>query len=69
MNRPRAPWSSKRTRPWTFANSVSSLPSPTLSPGLEPAAALADENRPAGHDVAVMALDAEPLRVAVAAVA
>ena len=37
--------------------------------GLEPAAALADQNRSAGHQVAVVALDAQPLRVAVAAVA
>ena len=40
-----------------------------VEPGLEPAAALPDENRSAGHDVAVVALDAEALRVAVAAVA
>ena len=40
-----------------------------VEPGLEPAAALAHEDRAAGHDVAVVALDAEPLRVAVAPVA
>src|SRR5262249_27823131 len=33
MTRPRAPWSSKRTRPLTFAKIVSSLPRPALSPG------------------------------------
>src|SRR5688572_4783567 len=36
--------------------------------GLVLASALADENRAPGHEVAVEALDAEPLRVAVAAV-
>src|SRR5688572_3972038 len=36
--------------------------------GLVLASALADENRAAGHEVAVEPLDAEPLRVAVAAV-
>ena len=37
--------------------------------GPEPPAALADENRAAGHEVAVESLDAEPLRIAVAPVA
>ena len=36
--------------------------------GIESAAALAHQDRPAGHDVAVEALDAEALRIAVAAV-
>ena len=34
----------------------------------EPPAALTHENRSAGHDIAVVALDAESLRVAVTAV-
>jgi len=33
ITRPRAPWFSKRTRPPTLANRVSSLPRPTLWPG------------------------------------
>src|SRR3954467_364346 len=37
--------------------------------GLKTAAALADDDRAAGDDVAVVRLDAEPLRVGVAAVA
>ena len=37
--------------------------------GLESTAALTDENRSACHDVAVVTLDAEPLRVAVSPVA
>jgi hypothetical protein len=39
-----------------------------VQPGSEPATALADENRAAGDDVAVVPLDAEPLRIAVASV-
>ena len=39
-----------------------------VQPGLEAAAALADEDRPTGHDVAVVALDPEPLRVGIAPV-
>src|SRR4030095_5421304 len=35
----------------------------------EPAAALANEDRPARHQIAVMALHAKPLRIAVASVA
>jgi hypothetical protein len=35
---------------------------------MESPAALPDKNRAAGDDIAVMALDAEPLRIAVAAV-
>ena len=31
--RPKRPLSAKRTTPATFANSVSSLPRPTLAPG------------------------------------
>ena len=69
MTRPRAPWSSNRTRPATFAKIVSSLPSPALMPGLEAAAALPDDDRAAGDDVAVVRFHAEPLRVRVAAVA
>ena len=42
---------------------------PDVQPGREAPAALPYENRSAGHDVAVMTLDAEPLRIAVAAVA
>ena len=34
----------------------------------EPATALADENRATGYEVAVVTLDAQPLRIAVAAV-
>src|SRR2546426_1970576 len=40
-----------------------------IQPGAEAAAALAHDNRAAGHDVAVVGLDAEPLRVRVAPVA
>src|SRR5690606_7763079 len=36
---------------------------------LELATALTDENRPTGHDVAIVPLDAQPLRVRVAPVA
>ena len=36
--------------------------------GLETTSALADENRTAGHEIAVVALDAKPLRITVAAV-
>jgi hypothetical protein len=35
---------------------------------MEPAPALPDDDRPAGDDVAVVRLDAEPLRVRIAAV-
>ena len=69
MTRPRAPWSSNRTRPATFAKIVSSLPSPAFSPGRNRRPALADDDRPAGDEVAVVRFHAEPLRVAVAAVA
>ena len=69
MMRPCAPWSSNRTRPSTFANSVSSLPRPTFRPGRNAPPALPDEDRAAGDDVAVEPLHAQPLRVAVAAVA
>ena len=69
MTRPRAPWSSNLTRPAIFAKIVSSLPSPALQAGAEPPAALPDDDRAAGDDVAVVRLDAEPLRVGVAAVA
>src|SRR6266545_4343746 len=40
------------------------LAAPDVEPRAETAAALADENRSAAHDVAVVALDAEALRVA-----
>ena len=69
MTRPRAPWSSNRTRPAIFAKIVSSLPSPAFRPGAEPPAALADDDRAAGDEVAVVRLHAQPLRVGVAAVA
>src|SRR5437763_15879900 len=42
---------------------------PDVQPRQEPPSALAHEDGPAGHDVAVVALNAEPLRVAVTAVA
>src|SRR6185436_14691914 len=45
------------------------LPDPRVQPWAEPTPALADDDRAAGHDVAVVRLDAEPLRVRVAAVA
>src|ERR1700732_504382 len=35
MNLPLRPRSRKTTIPWTFANSVSSLPRPTFAPGLK----------------------------------
>src|SRR5690349_12529537 len=44
------------------------LPEADVQTGLEAAATLADEDRSAGHDVAVEPLDAEALRVAVAPV-
>jgi hypothetical protein len=68
MTRPLAPWSENLTVPSTFANSVSSLPRPYVEARAEAATALAHENRSAGDDVAVEPLDAEALRVAVAAV-
>src|SRR5439155_24963602 len=40
-----------------------------VEPGTEPAPALADDDRAAGDEVAVVRLHAEPLRVGVAAVA
>ena len=42
---------------------------PDVQPRQEPPSALAHEDGPAGHDVAVVAFNAEPLRVAVTAVA
>lgn len=45
------------------------LPEPDVQARTEPASALADKDRSARDDVAVEALDAEPLRIAVAAVA
>ena len=42
---------------------------PGVEAGTEPAAALADDDRAAGDDVAVVRLDAEALRIRVAAVA
>ena len=42
---------------------------PDVQSGREPSSALPHQNRSAGHDVAVVTLDAQPLRVAVAAVA
>jgi hypothetical protein len=44
------------------------LAEPDVQTRVEPASLLTDENRSAGDDVAVVALDAEALRVAVAAV-
>ena len=40
-----------------------------IEPGLEAASTLAHQDRPAGDDVAVVALDAETLRIAVSPVA
>src|SRR5262245_23706229 len=45
------------------------FPDPRVEAGTEPAPALADDDRAAGDDVAVVRLGANPLRVAVAAVA
>jgi len=45
------------------------LAAPGVDPGLEAAAPLPDDDRAAGHDVAVVRFHAEPLRVRVAAVA
>src|SRR5262245_33206583 len=45
------------------------LADPGVQPGTEPAPPLADDDRAAGHEVAVVRLDAEPLRIRVAAVA
>ena len=69
MTRPRWPWSSNFTRPATFAKIVSSLPMPGVQARAEAASALADDDRAAGDDVAVVRFHAEPLRVGVAAVA
>ena len=69
MIRPRAPWFSNRTRPAILAKIVSSLPRPAFSPGAEPPSALADDDRAAGDEVAVVRLHAEALRIGVAAVA
>src|SRR6188474_680800 len=45
------------------------LAAPDVEAGIEASAALADEDRSAGHDVAVEPLDAEALRIAVTPVA
>src|SRR6188508_521623 len=45
------------------------LAAPDVEAGIEAAAALADEDGAAGHDVAVEPLDAEALRIAVTPVA
>ena len=57
------------TRPVTFANSVWSRPMPTLSPGMHLGAALAHDDAAGGHELAAVALDAEALRLGIAAVA
>src|SRR4030095_16965424 len=44
------------------------LAEPDVQAGAEPPTALSDEDRSARHEVAVVALDSEPLSVAVAAV-
>ena len=69
MTLPCAPWSSNCTRPSIFAKIVSSLPMPRVQARAEPASALAHDDGAAADDVAVVRLDAEPLRVRVAAVA
>jgi hypothetical protein len=45
------------------------LAQPDVEPGLEPASLLPYENRAARHEVAVVTLDAETLRIAVSTVA
>ena len=69
MTRPRAPWSANFTRAVDLGEQRVVLAEPDVEAGTEPAAALAHEDRSAGHDVAVEPLDAEALRVAVAPVA
>ena len=68
MTRPRAPWSSNLTRAVDLGEERVVLAEPDVQARTEPAPALTHEDRSAGHDVAVEALDAEPLRVAVAPV-
>ena len=69
MTRPRAPWSSNFTAPADLGKQRVVLAEADVQARAEAAAALAHEDRPAGHDVAVEPLDAEPLRIAVAPVA
>jgi hypothetical protein len=69
IRRPCWPWSSNRTLPSTFANSVWFFAKPDVESRLETATLLAHQDRPARDEVAVVPLHAEPLRVAVAAVA
>ena len=69
MTRPRAPWSSNRTRPAIFAKIVSSLPRPAFRPGRKRRPRWRTMIVPPRDEVAVVRLDAQPLRVGVAAVA
>ncbi len=69
MTRPRAPWSSNLTRPATFAKIVSSLPTAGVEARAEAATALSHDDRAAGHQIAVVSLDTEPLGIRIAAVA
>ena len=64
MTRPRAPWSSNFTRAGDLREDRVVLAEADVQAGLEPAAALAHDDRAAGDDVAVVRFDAEPLRVA-----
>mgnify|MGYP003693838575 CR=1 FL=1 len=63
------PWSRTWTLPSTSANSVWSLPIPTLTPGWNLCAALADDDAAGVDELAAVRLDAEALRFRVAAVA
>ncbi len=69
MTRPLAPWSSNFTRPCGLREDRVVLAESGVQSGLEAAAALADDDRAAGDDVAVVRFHAQPLRVRVAAVA
>ena len=67
-NLPIRPRSLNSTTPVTLANSVSSLPQPTLLPGLSLGAALAHDDAAAGNQLSAEHLHAEPLRVGIAPV-
>ncbi len=67
-NLPMRPRSRNSTMPVILANSVSSLPQPDVLAGLDRGAALPNDDRAAGNQLAAEDLHAQPLRVGIAPV-
>ena len=67
-NLPIRPRSRNSTMPLIFANSVSSLPQPTFSPGLMRVPRWRTMMEPPGHHLAAEHLHAQPLRIGIAPV-